>query len=348
MKGWGRIVRPLSTALEGIGQRSRFIVRSIIANGTPPVWLAFLIAACTGAPDEARLVHIPTEPVAVQAVSLLGDTLVRPHLDSAIHATRQAAFEAALRAYRHTPDDPDSIIWLGRRLAYLGRYREAIDVYSWGIARFPDDARLYRHRGHRYLTVREYPLALSDLLRATRLIANREDHVEPDGLPNARGIPTSTLKTNVWYHLGLTHYLRGDLRRAVSAYRECLRYSTNPDMDVAATHWLYMALQRLALPNEAAAALQRIDPAADIIENDSYFDLVLMYKGLRAPADLRAEVHTANALENATVAYGLARWYLAHGDSAIGLQLLREIIAGPQWAAFGFLAAETDLASHAD
>ena len=90
------------------------------------------------------------------------------------------------------------------------------------------------------------------------MTANVEDEVEPDGLPNARGVPTSTLKTNVWYHLGLTHYLRGDYQRAASAYRECLRYSTNPDMDVAATHWLYMTLQRLGSADEATAVLARI------------------------------------------------------------------------------------------
>jgi tetratricopeptide (TPR) repeat protein len=308
---------------------------------------AIYLSGCSSSID-GRARELPSDPIAVQAVSLLGDTLRVPTLDSATNADRQAAFAVALEAYRHAPTEAESIIWLGRRLAYLGRYLEAIEVFTWGADRFPNDARLYRHRGHRYITTRQFTPALGDFLMATRLLAQREDEVEPDGLPNARGIPTSTLKTNVWYHLGLTHYVRGDYPRAASAYRECLRYSTNPDMDVAATHWLYMSLQRIGQPEQAAEALERIDPDADIIENHSYFDLVMMYKGLRAPEDLLVAARAGDGLANATVAYGLARWYDAQGERDTARDLLEAIVAGSEWAAFGHIAAEADLAAWAD
>ena len=32
---------------------------------------------------------------------------------------------------------PDNLIWLGRRLAYLGKYDEAIEIYSKGIIKYP-------------------------------------------------------------------------------------------------------------------------------------------------------------------------------------------------------------------
>lgn len=300
--------------------------------------------ACDGEIGDTAAARIPDAPVEVQAVSLLGDTLRIPTLDSSTATARHAALDTALRAYERTPADIDSLIWLGRRLAYLGQYHEAIDVYSWGIERAPDDPRLYRHRGHRYLTTRQLTNALGDFLAATRLIADREDEVEPDGLPNARGIPTSTLKTNVWYHLGLTHYLRGDFERAASAYRECLKYSTNPDMDVAATHWLYMALRRLGNTDDATVALDRVPPDADIIENGTYFDLISMYKGQRSAETLLTAARTGDALSNATLAYGIANWYGVEGRAADATDLLQSIVTGPEWAAFGFLAAEADLA----
>jgi tetratricopeptide (TPR) repeat protein len=308
---------------------------------------AICLVGCSGSFD-SRPRELPRDPIDVQAVSLVGDTLHLPTLDSATNADRQAAFQVALQAYRGAPTDPDAIIWLGRRVAYLGRYQEAITVFTWGADAFPNDARFYRHRGHRYLTTRQLTNALGDFLMATRLLALREDEVEPDGLPNARGIPTSTLKTNVWYHLGLVHYLRGDYLRAASAYRECLRYSTNPDMDVAATHWLYMSLQRSGQRDQAAEALGRIDPDADIIENHSYFDLVMMYKGLRTPEDLLEAARAGDALTNATVAYGLARWYDTQGEHDTARDLLETIVAGSEWAAFGHIAAEADLAARAD
>jgi hypothetical protein len=68
------------------------------------------------------------------------------------------------------------------------------------------------------------------------LIANTPDQIEPDGLPNARNIPTSTLQSNIWYHLGLAHYLRHDFDRALDAYRKCLAVSKNPDGVVSASH----------------------------------------------------------------------------------------------------------------
>jgi tetratricopeptide (TPR) repeat protein len=57
-------------------------------------------------------------------------------------------------------------IWLGRRLAYLGRYRDAIDALTKGIAKHPTEARLYRHRGHRHITIRKFALAIADGDRA--------------------------------------------------------------------------------------------------------------------------------------------------------------------------------------
>ena len=42
---------------------------------------------------------------------------------------------------------------------------------------------------------------------------------------NPSGIPTSTLHTNVWYHLGLAYYLLGEDEEAVAAYRSGLECS---------------------------------------------------------------------------------------------------------------------------
>jgi len=107
--------------------------------------------------------------------------------------------------------------------------------------------------GLRHITLRELDRAIDDLQRAAELVAGRPDEVEPDGLPNARDIPTSTLQSNVWYHLGLAYYLKGNFEQALRCYRECMRVSNNPDMMCATSHWLYMTLHRLGREEEAAA-----------------------------------------------------------------------------------------------
>ena len=242
------------------------------------------------------------------------------------------------------PNSADNIIWLGRRTAYLGPYRDAIQIYSDGIKKFPSDARLYRHRGHRFITVRCFDAAIADLEKAAKLIQGRPDEIEPDGLPNARNIPTSTLHSNVWYHLGLAYYLKGDFQRALRAYREAEKVSTNADMLVATTHWLYMTLRRMGRESEANETLAKIRDDLDIIENADYYKMISVYKGKLKAADLLSEISSqADSLSNATVGYGLGNWFLYNGQTAGAEKIFRSVTAGNQWASFGYIAAESEL-----
>jgi tetratricopeptide (TPR) repeat protein len=286
----------------------------------------------------------PTLPDGIEAISFRGDSLRPPPLDSAMAAQRMALLREAQRAHASAPDNPDSIIGLGRRLAYLGHYRDAIEVYSRGLEHHPEDARLYRHRGHRYITTRELDRAVADFERAAQLVAGQPDRVEPDGLPNARGIPTSTLQTNIWYHLGLAHYLLGDFEAAAAAYRECLELSANPDMAVATSYWYYMTLRRLGRFDEAQALLTVINPDMDIIENLAYQQLLLMYKGEIDAVAMLEGARSADAIGNATIGYGVGNWHHYNGRETQANQVFHAVLSGPQWAAFGYIAAEAEVA----
>ena len=280
-----------------------------------------------------------------EATSLLGKPLVPTAQPAEARQRLEANLDAAKAEYEKNPKDADAIIWLGRRLAYLGRYRDAIAMFSEGIDNHPRDARFYRHRGHRYITVRELDKAVADLSKAAELIAKRPDEVEPDGQPNAKNIPTSTLNTNVFYHLGLAHYLRGEFEPALTAYRQCLRFSKNPDMLVATTHWLYMTLRRLDRPGEALQALEPITAGMEIIENRSYHRLLMLYKGLEK-ADALASSLAEGSLDAVTIGYGLGNWHLYNGRRDQAMSTFRQIVDKneSQWPAFGYVAAEAELA----
>lgn len=256
----------------------------------------------------------------------------------------EARLAEARAAYERNPRDADAIIWLGRRTAYLGRFDESVRIYTRGLRLHPRDARFLRHRGHRLITLRRFGEAAANLTRAARLVALRPDEVEPDGIPNARNTPTSTLHSNVWYHLGLAHYLRGDFPAALRAYRECMKVSTNPDMLVATSHWLYMTLRRMGRDREAARLLEPVTADMDIIENRDYLRLLLMYKGATTPAALLEETaRAATQLGNTTVGYGVGNWHLYHGRRAEAAATFRRVTASPQWTSFGYIAAEADL-----
>lgn len=284
-------------------------------------------------------------PPGTEAVSLFGRPLSPPPLPPEIQTDREAKLAAA-RAAAAAADteaaDVDAAVWLGRRTAYLGRYREAVAIFSQALDRHPDEPHLLRHRGHRYLTLRRFDLAIADLERAAKQVEGQPDEIEPDGLPNARNIPVSSLQTNIWYHLGLARYVAGDLPSALQAFQECLRASTNADMRVATIHWQVLTLRRLGRAAEAAALLDEIRPDMNILENRAYHLLTLMEKGEIPPESIPGL--GSEGLDPPTLGYGLGGWYLVNGRRDDAVRAFREVLARKdQWASFGYIAAEADL-----
>jgi tetratricopeptide (TPR) repeat protein len=278
-----------------------------------------------------------------EAMSLLGRALFRPAVSAESRPTLERNLSAATAAYEAAPADAEAIIWLGRRTAYLGRYRDAIEVFTRGIALHPRDARLYRHRGHRYITVREFDRAIRDLETAAALARGRPDEVEPDGAPNRYNVPRTTLQSNIFYHLGLAHYLKHDFQRALPVWLEAMQVSTNDDMLVATADWLYMTYRRLGREEDGARVLQRIRRDMEIMENDAYHRRLLMYRGEIAPDSLLA-VESADPVQVATYGYGVANWYYYNGQREKADMVFRRVLESPNWAAFGYIAAEAELA----
>jgi tetratricopeptide (TPR) repeat protein len=275
-----------------------------------------------------------------EATSLSGRPLMAPAT-----LPNQAKLEADLREAERDaaarPDDPEALIWLGRRQAYLWRYQEAIATFSRGIARWPDNPKLFRHRGHRFITTRQFARAQQDFERAAALVRGKADEIEPDGAPNLAGVPRSTLQFNIWYHLGLARYLQANYQGAYDAYVECMKVSANDDAVTATSDWMWMTLMRLGRKSDADRVLERITPKMDILENASYHRRLLMYKGLERPEallDPKADDTTV-----ATQGYGVGNYYFVNGDRARARQVFERVVAGAGWNAFGFIAAEADL-----
>jgi tetratricopeptide (TPR) repeat protein len=232
------------------------------------------------------------------------------------------------------PNNIERLLTLAKTQSAVWRYHDAIDTYSRALKVAPDDARLYRHRGHRYISVRRFDQAVADLKRAAQL--NDRDF-------------------DIWYHLGLAHYLRGEFADALTAYEKCHavaereRDAATPDKEgrddalIAISDWLYMTHRRLNKPADAARILEKINPESKVKENKSYFDRLLFYKGLKKVDEL-LNMQEATDLEIATVGYGLGNWHLYSGNRAKADEYFRRIVSGKFWPAFGFIAAEVELA----
>jgi tetratricopeptide (TPR) repeat protein len=280
---------------------------------------------------------------APEATSLSGQPLFAPPVPDAARARMEAQLEEARTGLARDPGGAGALIWVGRRTAYLGRFREAIRLFSEGIAKHPNDARFYRHRGHRYLTVRDLPRAIADFEKAASLVAGQPDRIEPDGQPNARNVPTSSLQSNIWYHLALARYLTGDFAAAADGWRRARDVLDNPDNLVAASHWLYLSLRRAGRDADANAVLAPIRADLDVIENGSYLQLLLLYRGERTADQLLRDA--GEGASGSAVRYGVGAWHLVEGRRDEAAAVWKAILTGTDWPSFGFLAAEAELAA---
>jgi tetratricopeptide (TPR) repeat protein len=218
------------------------------------------------------------------------------------------------------PRNVELIIALGRAQGGIWRFGDAIATFSRGIEIEPGNAMLYRHRGHRYISTRQFEKALADLEKASRLNDKNFD---------------------IWYHLGLAHYLTGNFAKAADAYEKCRAVVDKDDSLIAVSHWLYMSYRRAGKDKEAAGVLDRIKADLKVEENKSYFDLLLFYKGLKKESDISSPEKTD--LDAATTGYGVGNWHLYSGNKAKAREYFEKIVSGQSWAAFGFIASEAEL-----
>jgi tetratricopeptide (TPR) repeat protein len=280
----------------------------------------------------------------VQGVSMLGDTLISK-IDSTTQDEQIRRLQEAEKKYSEEPS-MENLIWIGRREAYLGRHDLAIRTFTKAIKEYPEAFEPLRHRGHRLVSVRKFDQAVEDFEKAVILMEGKELIIEEDGMPNKLNIPLSNIQFNVWYHLGLAHYLKGDWEKALEAYTECLKVSDNDDLLVATLDWYYMTLMKMGKNAEATEAIAVVTPNMTIIENDAYYKRIMMYKGQVAPENLlNVDANEQDQrLQYVTQGYGLGNYYLTKGDTAQAERIFQNVLDTGYWSAFGYIASEMELA----
>jgi len=312
------------------------------------------LVACAQPAEEPATTEAEAQPAASPVPMTVAD-LGAPVMESAYgkpFVSREAdeealaAIEEADAALAADPENIDLVVASAQARAGLWQYNEAIEIFTRGMEIDPDDWRLYRHRGHRFVSTRRYDWATDDLERAVEL--------DPYGF-------------NSSYHLGLAYFLNGEFGNAADEYARCLALATdeeaiavvaaggNPgdprtcmeiaeddESRVAVTEWLYRALRRAGRDDEAAALLDTISEGLAVEENISYYRDLLFYKGLlTADEILNPDEPDDNSF--ATTGFGVANYYIVEGDTEAARELILRIVEGDPWNAFGFIAAETEL-----
>lgn len=267
----------------------------------------------------------------IETITILGDTLHSPEIKDGKSFDQ---FKSAKTTYFDNQNNAEALIWYGRRTAYLGYFQEAIKLFTLGIKNHPDDARFYRHRGHRYISTRQYNKAINDFKKAVLLTDGKVDQLEPDGLPNTKNIPLSTLHGNIWYHLGLAYYLKNDMKNALKAFNNRSVTHKYDDNIVSGGHWLYMINRRLGKIDKSSAVINEVHKDMDIIENMSYHQSCLFYKG---------ELQESEMEMDEVALYTLANWYVYEKNDTIkAKEYYQNLLEKGNPYSFAYIAGESD------
>src|SRR5207253_233772 len=227
-----------------------------------------------------------------------------------------ARAESALAA---DPQSVERIVQLGVAQSGARQFREAIQTFTRGLTIAPNDAVLYRWRGHRYLSVRQFDRALDDLTRGSRL---------------------DSTNYGIWYHLGIVRYARGDFAAAADAFARAQRRPPDAAELAGATDWLWMSLSRAGRVAEARAMLDRRPDS--LAAANAYAQRLRLYRGQIGPDDVITAADTGDVAV-ATLSYGVGNWYLVRGDTAHARAWFERSVRSGGWPAFGFIMSEVEL-----
>jgi tetratricopeptide (TPR) repeat protein len=234
----------------------------------------------------------------------------------------QADTGPVARAQRDVDADPRSVqklIALGIAQSGARQMQEAVRTFTRALAIEPNNPILYRWRGHRNLSVRNFDQAMADF---------------------TRGYGMDSTIYGILYHLGVLRFVRGDFNAAADAFRRAQPLAPDAGELAGSTDWRWMSLMRAGRASEAAAMLARRPDS--LATTAAYARRLKLYRGEIGPDQVLTPSDTGD-VDVATLAYGLGNWYVVRGDTTRARAAFERSVASGGWPAFGFIAAEAEL-----
>ena len=217
------------------------------------------------------------------------------------------------------PRNVQKLIALGIAQSGARQFKEAIETFSEGLALEPVNPVLYRWRGHRYLSTRDFRRARVDL---------------------EKGFALDTANYGVLYHLGIVNFAEGQFAKAAEMFRRGIPFAPDAAELAGSTDWLWMSLARAGKTAEAQAHLDRRTDSLPV--TNAYSRRLMLYRGQIAPEEVFTPADTAD-VQVATLSFGIGNWYLVKGDRAKAREWFEKSIASGGWPGFGFILSEIEL-----
>lgn len=255
----------------------------------------------------------------------------KPERDTQVRGVKRAQYQPNERLQKVLEKmqqaDSDAALWeeKGLALAEMGLYREAIEAFSRGMVREPGRGTLYLERGHRYINCGELQAATADLTLASRMRPR---------------------DWNVYYHLGLAHYMLGEYDKAENAFRFGMRLSEADGDLVPMLYWCWTVLVHAGKMEDAALLLEKVHAGMNAGDNEGYLKKLLVYKGELTPEMILPDGRIEADVQSISYAYGLSNYYyFLKGDAQKSEKLLDALLrVGAQtvWTSFAYHCAETE------
>lgn len=232
------------------------------------------------------------------------------------------AVARAQQALAANPKDLNLIVALGTAQAGVRDMRGAVVTFTKGLEAHPNNALLYRWRGHRHLSLREFDAALADF---------------------ASGLMTDSTVYGIWFHLGIVKFVHGDFNGAADAFTRAQPRAPDAGELAGSTDWLWMSLSRAGKHAEAQAMLDRKPDSLKVADPEyAYVKRLRMYRGQVKPEALITTTDTAD-VQQATLNFGLGNYFIVKGDTAQAKQAFERAVRSGGWPGFGFIVSEAEL-----
>ena len=231
------------------------------------------------------------------------------------------AIARAEQALAAEPNNIERLIAVGIAQSGVRQFREAIQTFTRGLRREPKNVVLYRWRGHRFLSVRDYDRALADFNQGNLI---------------------DSAVYGIWYHLGVLRYIRGEFAAAAEAFKRALPIAPNAGELAGSYDWQWMSLMRAGKADEARALLKAMPDSVPKAAANAYSQRLRLYQGKIGPGDVFTAADTADVAV-ATLSYGIGNWYLVRKETKRAREWFERSVQSGGWPAFGFMASEAEL-----
>lgn len=291
----------------------------------------------------------------VQGTSLLGERMVTyPNRNANVAPTETLARAASdAKAAFDSNMTVDNATWYGRILFYQGYTKESLAVYDAALKRFPNSAKLLRHRAHRYFSLRQFDKSIEDGLKAAKLYENQpleREKLGPDYFPATPDI----VQFYLYYHLGQAYFAKHDYDNAAKWFTrsaETSMFDRDLENKTASTYWRYLSLARGGRMIEAQELIDDFDVRLFHLHpkggSDVYFDGIQLFKGNRAASTFFSNTDSGRAFATAdataaSTAYSLANYHLLMGNRDQARDWLKRAMSIDSWSFFARIQAEAD------